>query len=505
MSVSQVLARNTLFNFGGQAFVAGVAVVSLPIIVRGLGVSGFGLFSIGLAVLGSISFLELGLGRASNKFVASAVSRGEGSMASRAIWASLRIQTLIGVGAGAALAAFAPPLATQVLRVNPDSVSDALTMLYALAFGIPIMLTMSTLRGALEGLQRFDLVNLVRVGVNAATYGTPLLGAFLGLRVPEIILILVVVRIAAVLTYFGILARSLPGFVSSRREGAPSGLYSFAGWVAVSNMVVPLLSQADRFFIASRVSVEAVTYYSVPFELLMGLWIIPGGISAALFPVFSRADVTPHRLRQLYVRPQKYIIATLCPLCLLISVFSWELLALWQGPGIADRSHLVLSTLAAAVLINSLGWVPVNFLTGIGAAGWVARLHVLQLALYLPFCLAMTQAFGVAGTAVAFLTRVGFETAILSVMSLRRLVPAAGRESGFFVAVLSAVTLAVSLFLIKLSPWSNLWRITLVGAVTVCYSVFIWFGSLDDTDRNLLRSLLSPRELEGQEDLDGAA
>ena len=69
--------RNSLLNLMGQVVPLFVGVATVPLIVRGLGPERFGLLSIAWVVLSYSAVFDLGLGRASTKFVAEALARGE--------------------------------------------------------------------------------------------------------------------------------------------------------------------------------------------------------------------------------------------------------------------------------------------------------------------------------------------------------------------------------------------------------------------------------------------
>ncbi len=68
-----LLARNTLLNLIGQGLPLVVAVITIPFIIHGLGIERFGLLSLAWVVLGYFAIFDLGLGRATTKFVAEAI------------------------------------------------------------------------------------------------------------------------------------------------------------------------------------------------------------------------------------------------------------------------------------------------------------------------------------------------------------------------------------------------------------------------------------------------
>ena len=72
-----VIARNTLYNVAGQFLPLLVGLASVPIIVRSLGAQRFGLLGLVWAVLGYFSSFDLGLGRATTKFMVEALNHGD--------------------------------------------------------------------------------------------------------------------------------------------------------------------------------------------------------------------------------------------------------------------------------------------------------------------------------------------------------------------------------------------------------------------------------------------
>src|SRR4029077_11536366 len=64
-------------------------------------------------------------------------------------------------------------------------------------------------------------------------------------------------------------------------------LFFFGSWMTVSNLLGPLMVTFDRFLIGSVISIAAVAYYSIPFEVVTKLWLISSALVGVLFPAFS--------------------------------------------------------------------------------------------------------------------------------------------------------------------------------------------------------------------------
>jgi O-antigen/teichoic acid export membrane protein len=64
---------------------------------------------------------------------------------------------------------------------------------------------------------------------------------------------------------------------------------SFGGWLTVTNIVGPLMTYMDRFFIGAMLGLSAVTYYVTPYEVLSRLQMLPQAIMGVLFPAMAAA------------------------------------------------------------------------------------------------------------------------------------------------------------------------------------------------------------------------
>ena len=113
---------------------------------------------------------ELGLDRATTKFVAEALAEGSSDRLAEAAWTTILPQAALGVAAGMALALAAPLLSGRVLRMPPGLAAEATAVFYLLASAVPLVVTAAGVRGVLEAAQRFDLVNMVRGLVTAANF-----------------------------------------------------------------------------------------------------------------------------------------------------------------------------------------------------------------------------------------------------------------------------------------------------------------------------------------------
>src|SRR5205809_238426 len=380
------VARNTLLNIVGQALPLLVGVATIPVIIRNLGEERFGLLGLIWAILGYFGVLDLGLGRATTKFVAEYLARGDTVRLPQVATLSVASQTALGAVGGVALALLTPLVVDRLLGVPTVLRGEARGALLVVSLSVPFVVLSLSLRAILEASQRFDLVTLIRTPTSAAVFLIPAVAARFGARLPAIVVLLLLVRISACWVTAALIPRAIPGFrwTLVPRWQTLRPLLGYGGWVSVSNVVSPLLVYLERFLLASLAGVTAVAYYTAPSEAITRLLIVPAGLAGALFPALSAsgAGTGPVSFDRLLGRPLRFLLLTLAPLVMVLIVCAGPLMTLWLGPSVAAQSATPFAILAAGVLVNGLAHLPYAYLLGRGRPDLPAKFHLLELPVY---------------------------------------------------------------------------------------------------------------------------
>lgn len=411
-----LIARNTFINLIGQALPLLVAVIAIPFIIQGLGTERFGLLAMAWAVLGSLAIFDLGLGRATTKYVAEALGKGDEDQVPQIIWTSVTVQAIIGLLGTLVLFGITPLLVDRALNIPPELTEEAKAMFYILAFGTPVVLVSGSFQGVLEAAQRFDLLNAVKIPSNIAVFLLPLVGVLLGLHLSGIVALILMARFANLIAFVVISQRILP---QMRRIVVSftflPRIFAYGGWIMIINIANPILIYLDRFLIGSLISMAAVSYYSAPYEMASRLQIIPASLTLTLFTAFSVLEgiKDKQKLSMLFARSIKFILLVLGPIILLMALFSKEILQIWLGPEFARESAVILQILGVGILINSLAYVPSTLLSGAGRPDIPAKLHLLELPIYAITAWFLIRHWGIEGGATAWTLRVTLDAILL--------------------------------------------------------------------------------------------
>jgi O-antigen/teichoic acid export membrane protein len=330
--------------------------------------------------------------------------------------AALTIHSCLGLVGGLAVLAMTP-IAISWLAVSSDMRDEVQLAFLWMAVSVPAIVITSSYRGVLEGLHRFDLVNIVRIPANMANYIGPLLAMnFLPSRIDIIVATIVVGRYLVLLAY-GVLVRRLTArhFGSwALASGHIGSLARFGGWMSVVNFSQPSVVLFDRFLIGSVVSLSAVSFYAVPYEIISKLWIFSSSILGVLFPLICSVGADD---RESLASIRKLALAVLISISLLICglglVFAPELLGLWVGDGVARESAVPARILCMAMFFSVISQVPFTILNGVGRSDITGKLMVFQFIAYALLAAMLATYFGILGVAVAWLVKVAFEMLVL--------------------------------------------------------------------------------------------
>lgn len=493
---NKIIVRNTVLNFFGLVVPLAVGFVTIPMVVRALGNQRFGILALVWVVFGYFGLFDLGLGRTTTRYIADALGRNEKEKLSGYLWTTVILQT--GIGLFAALLSYlaAPLIVRRVLNIPEAFIGETILTLRLVGWSLPVMFVSSSFRGVLEAGQRFDLVNAVKVPVNVLFYVLPLAGVGLGFKLPGIVVLLMASRVASLVVWG---AMSLVVMPALRTRPVLHGrlvrpLFSFSGWLGLSGILYAVTTSMDRLVIGFLITVEAVTYYSAPFEAINRVGVVPGSLSMVLFPVFSYLDAggRTDRAETLFARSMKFLLLSTGPIFLLLMFFSGDFLRLWLGADFAAKSGLVVQVLAAGFLINTVIAVPNNYLQGIGRVDIAPKYQAFELVAFTAMTWAGAKHWGIKGVAVASAVRLVAFTLFLLAASFK-----AGRIRFGFVwkKGLAGVLTGLGLLAAGLAanaalgfgPWG-------AGVLVLAYAGAAYFRLLDGEERAFVAGMLrNPR------------
>jgi O-antigen/teichoic acid export membrane protein len=491
----RTLFRNTVLNLFGLVVPLAVGFVTIPLVVRALGNDRFGILALVWVVFGYFGLFDLGLGRTTTKYIADALGKNAPEKLSGYLWTAVLMQTAIGLLAATLSYLLAPLIVRRMLNIPEGFIGETVLTLRLVGLSLPVMFVSSSFRGVLEAAQRFDLVNAVKVPANVLFYVLPLVGVGLGYALPGIVVLLVASRFATLVVWLGLSFRTMPPLRTRPvlHSGLVRTLFSFSGWIGLSSILFAVTTSIDRLIIGSLITVEAVAFYSAPYEAVNKIGVIPGSLSMVLFPAFSYLDAgrRSEEAESLFARSAKFLLLLTGPILLLLIFFAGDFLRLWLGPDYAAASCLVVQFLAAGFLVNTVLTVASNYLQGIGRADIAPKYQAVELVVYAGLAWMGAKVWGIKGVALATALRLVAFTLVLWVASFRvgrvRIGFVWRRGLGGVLAVLGMFALGLAA---NAAAGFGLWG---AGPLTAAFVAVAWARLFDADERAFVRGLLRNR------------
>ncbi|MCQ4280803.1 flippase [Pseudomonas stutzeri] len=398
-----MIFRNSFLSLASLAIPLLVGLLTVPYIINDLGLQRFGVLTLIWAVIGYASLFDLGISRALTKRVAAL--QGRMPRLRSVVRSGLCLMALFGVVMGLLTLVVTRQFDYQRFGLGKDEFDLSVLLLAA---SIPLVIISGGLRGILEGLHRFSVVSTVRLGFGLVTFIAPVFVLGSAPRIDYIIAIMLCARFVGMLVMAWSCRTYLPkGNVSqSRRRVELRNMLTFGGWITVSNLASALMLYMDRFFLASSSFASSLALYTTPYEFVTKLFILPSALSSVLFPYMARCTKFVGISNQLLILGSAIVLASVTPVVALIILFAPELLGWWVSPEFSRGAAPTLRILAIGVMFNCLAQIFQTYLLGRGHAAWMAKMHLVELVLFLPLLYVSIQSFGIEGAAWAWTLRI---------------------------------------------------------------------------------------------------
>lgn len=409
------------FNVASKLIPILLGIITLPIIIGNVGTERFGIISITWLVIGYFTIFDLGLSKSIINQLALDLKNSDGLYQSEIISTLSYSLLSLGLVSGVVIFTIAPYLVLDVLNISQEFHHEAITALRVVSFGVPFTLISSGFRGVLETNQRFEKTAIADI-FNA-------FGVYLGLSIlthyqksiDVIVIYLVLVRMVVFVILYLFSKRHFNRIWALKRKYVNhlKSSIQFGSWIAVSNLINPLMGQIDRYVIGAIISMSAVSFYSAPLELIIKMNIIPASIASVLFPAFSLTRSDKKKSKALFKNSHLLIIVVTLPLIVTILLFANEALLIWLGNEFASNSTIIVQIIVVGVFFTGVSQIPFTFIQASGLPKKTAVLHFTEMLFYVPGIIYFVHAYGIIGAAIARLLRIIIDTSALFYFSIK--------------------------------------------------------------------------------------
>ena len=471
------LLSNSRWNLIAFAFALAAQFVTLPFVIRWIGLPAFGQAGLVLAIWAPLMLVGVVLGQATTRQVSMLGADADIGAASRVLASALWLCLAACALGGAALAAAGPLLLSALAsEARPRAVLQ-LDFLVAGA-GWAAQQIALVLQGATIARQDYRTVAQVAAFSSAATVALTLAFTSAAPTVEGYLCGVAASFVATMLAWLWVGRRGgrAPLALPRWHRSEALGLLHFGKWQSLAQLAGAFGNQIDRYALGVLAPAAVIGQYNAANRLQEAAYmgVMKGG--EILFPHFGATSGAALAERQSFFVTSSWVVATLSVVFLAPLVpLSHSLLLLWAGAETADGGALLLRTLVLGGIVGCGSNVFSYYAMGVGENAPLAWLSVLYSLLTIVATVVLMRAFGPyaagAGLLVASFGRVGAALWL----TRRRFFPALPWSDLFISSVLPLAvgsTLALALHATTAGEFTS-WASVVAGYVAVAAAVFL--------------------------------
>lgn len=411
------LKRNTAYNLLGSIVPMAVGVVTVPAYLRLIGDARYGVLALVWLFLGYFGLFDPGITRAALFHIAKLGDPEQQTERENVFWTALAINLCFGLIGGLVFYFAARPFFMSTFKMPENMRAEVIASLPWLAASVPLSIATGVLGGAMQARESFGSFNFINACNAFATQIVPLAVAYWhGPDLKWLIASVLISRAVGSIPNLLVLKYALPFGVGGGFQRRLVGtLFSYGGWVTISNLINPILTTMDRMVIGSVIGAQGVALYTVPFSLVSRISLLPAAFATSLFPKLSRGSETDSaRLTQDAIAA---LAAVMTPVIVFAAAVLPLFMRLWVGADFARRAAPIGVVLLAGVWINSLAIIPFEHLQAMNRPDLTAKFHAFETVPFLAVLWIGLHYFGLIGAAWAWTLRVTLDALLLLIVT----------------------------------------------------------------------------------------
>jgi O-antigen/teichoic acid export membrane protein len=477
---------SVISNYVGKFITLGVGFFLTPFILHQLGASSYGLFVVVGSVVAYGTLLDFGITGAIVKYVAEYRAKGQTELAHSLVATALCFYSVLGLIA-ITLSVIIAPIFPNLFNVPPNERTIATWLVLLMGIGVGVAIPCTAPSAVLQGLQRFDLANLINIiGTLLSTTATILIlllgGGVLGIVAVNII-VTIIMQVPSIWLIKGIAPELKFGWRGASRHLVRT-IIPFSSSLFLLHITGQLQTKTDEIVIGAYMPISTVTPYAIARRLSELPQILTNQFMKVLMPLASElhAESDQTQLRSLYITGTRLTLALFLPIACVLIVLAHSILTVWVGATYAGYTHIVI-ILTIASLIDTSQWPAGSILQGMVRHQPLVIVSIGSALSNLALSIALIPHFGLTGVALGTLLPAIIESIGIVLPYAMRVIGVSLREAIkeiFWPALIPALPTVIVLYSLReaLEPTSlTLLMVAASGGLVVYIFSYITIGA----------------------------
>ena len=400
------IKKNIVSNYISQIYITLAGLISVPILIKEMGIDAYGLVGFYIALQGIFQLLDIGL----STTISRQATNYKHSIDQKLF---LRIKKyaekfFIGVGLCGIILFFYSSnyIANSWLKESnfPSYVINDVIKIMGVI--IVIRWTSFLYRGIITGFEEQVWLSKINIIITTLKYY---------IVIPLIIyldnhiyfyfkyqLIISVLEIVILIVYSKLLIKNYYSNSSNETLTSIKPLLKFALGIASTSTIWILVTQLDKIYLSKIISLKDYGEYSAIFLLASGVTLINNPISLALIPRLTAiaSEKNYQKLNEEYKKYTRLICLATAPLAFILIIFSKQIIWVWTGnEELSDSSYKLLIVYSAANYIVNIGGMAYYLQYAKGNVKFHVIGNIISTIIYMPIMLIATNKYGAIGAA----------------------------------------------------------------------------------------------------------
>lgn len=421
---SSAFLRNISWNFLGYALPVLVAIVMIPVLLRHTGLERFGVLSLIIVIIGSVTIFDFGITRSVTNSVRKYLDEENGIAILTVIKTGWYIITGVILVISVLFWVESQWIAVHLFHVSSDQIREETAgSMRIIAVSLPFVIAQTVFVGVMEAFGAFKKISIGKAPFSILMYLVPVIISFYTPSLFYLTLSLCLLRCIMAVVFYMMMTSEIRKVTPVKllsvklNKAITTELVKYGGWISVGNIIAPIILYIDRFFVASIVGATMFAYYTTPYDVVSRVAIVTVSACGVLFPVLVSKIATDIRAANSYFN--KVILGIFLvlvgPAVAGIFLSKW-FLSVWISPDFAAHSWVIFSLFLIGYLMHGLVQPAFIWIQACGKPWIMAVSMIVDLILYLIYLPWMTHHYGILGAAIAWNIRVAGGLVVLHTM-----------------------------------------------------------------------------------------
>lgn len=399
--------RNVITSYICAVVLAGVGFLTTPVLTHQLGILRYGVWALIGSLIPFLEILELGFANATVAFVSRHLEMDDNDKVGATLNTSFLCLSALGLIAFSGVLVFAYFLPEIIPTIPKSLVGQAQFLLLLLAFDMALSIPMDTFGGALNALQRFDLLNYSLIAVTVAqavawVIVLELHGGLIALGVVTVAISLVGQFSRLIMAH-----RLMPWFRLSLRRFDRGILKTFSlatGWYSLAQVSQAVINLSDVLIVGAFAGVRAAAIYAVAQRLAL----LPQRVvQPRAFLLFAKAgQLAAHDnrsgLRESTDQVVGFVRYLSIPAAIVLGFLAGPAVEVWVGPLYREAAACI-GLLCIAAVVQAWGQAISLAISGAGRPRLASILYGGEAVVHVGLGIVLSSRYGALGMAEAAL------------------------------------------------------------------------------------------------------